>query len=339
LLIRSLVLAVVITSLPVSARADPECKNVARDRQMSDAGIGLTQRLGLPSGKYALPSTRRPTQMVVMMHGYGNDSCSWRNHLRQVASHGAVGIAMDYTGQNPKTNRGWRVEEGAEDSIKAAKYFMKLYPYIRDVFAFGISMGGNSSGLMVASPHAERPNGKPLIDHWVVLEGVHNLIQEYATFSQASVEFREDVEQEAGGSPAEVPDRYVHLTNLARIDEMAYLRSAILVHGVDDLLVQPNQSRDMARELRRVGVPTELFTVVGRGDGEAGTTITGLGADTAAPDAGYESPIAGHGWEGSDTQLVIRLGFEQLWKVMRGKKVGPYRETIVHGEGLRVPLP
>lgn len=306
---------------------------------MSSARTRLTQRLGLPSGKYSLPKTKRPTQMVVMFHGYGNDSCAWRNHLRTVARRGAVAIAMDYTGQNPKTNRGWRVDEGAEDSIRAAKHFMKLFPSIREVFAFGISMGGNSSGLAVASPKAKRPNGKPLFDSWIALEGVHNLIQEWVTFNQASAEFKEDVEQEAGGTPLDAPDRYIYLTNLTRAAEMAYLPNAIFVHGVDDLLVQPNQSRDMARELRRVGVPVELFTVVGRGDGEAGTTITGLGPDTVAPDAGYESAIAGHAWEGSSTHLVNRVGFDQLWKVMAGKHVGPYREVIVHGEGLGVPIP
>ena len=307
---------------------------------MSDAGIHLTQSLGLASGKYAVPR-KPPTQLVVMMHGYGNDSCAWRNHLRQAVEHGAAAFAMDYTGQNPKTDRGWRVEEGAKDSIKATKYFLRAYPTIKQVFVFGISMGGNASGLLVADPQARRPNGRPLFDYWIAVEGVHDLIQEYATFSQASAPFREDVEQEAGGPPEAVPDRYVHLTNIARASEMAYLKGAILVHGTDDLLVQPNQSRDMARELRRVGVPTELFSVVGRGDGEAGTTITGfaVGSVPGGDGLGYESPVAGHGWEGSDTQLVIRVGFEQLWKVMAGKIIGPYREVIVDGEGLRVPVP
>lgn len=314
---------------------------------MSNAGLGLTQKLGLVSGKYALPAARTPSRLVVLMHGYGNDSCSWRNHLRAVARHGAVGIAMDYTGQNPKTNRGWRVIEGAEDSIKATKYFMRRFPSIKQTFVMGISMGGNAAGMTVASPNARRPNGKPLFDHLVAVEGVHNLIQTYESFRHIPTEdtaaFAEDVEQEAGGTLEEVPDRYVELTNLARASEMSYLRSAVLVHGVDDLLVTYNQSRDMAGALRREGVPTELFTVVGRGDGESGTTISGLAGTPVFANTGmaepYESPVAGHGWEGSDTQLVIRVGFEQLWKVMAGKTVGPYRETIVHGEALRLPAP
>lgn len=333
----ALVASVLVAGRP--AHADPACTNVPSERRMSNRGLGLTQRLGLPSGKYALPATRTPTQLVVLLHGYGNDSCSWRNHLRAVAARGAVGIAMDYTGQDPKTNRGWRVQEGAEDSIRATKHFLRRFPSITQTFVFGISMGGNAAGMTVASPNARRPNGSPLFDHLVAVEGVHNLIQEYQVFRHASAEFAEDVEQEAGGTFEEQPQRYAELTNLLRVQDMSYLRSAVLVHGVDDLLVAYPQSRDMALALRGVGVPTELFTVLGRGDGEAGTTITGLAADSAAPDAGYESPVAGHGWEGSDTQLVIRTGFDQLWKVMRGKTVGPYRETIVHGEGLRVPVP
>jgi len=325
-----------------TAVADPACANVPRDRQMSSAGISLTQKLGLASGKYALPRTSAPRQLVVLMHGHGNDACAWRNHLRAVARHGAIGVAMDYSKQDPKTNRGWRVIEGAEDSIKAAKHFMRRFPSIKQVYAFGISMGANTAGMAVASPDARRADGSPLFDHLVAVEGVHDLIQEYQAFRHVSAEFAEDVEAEAGGTFEEVPDRYVHLTNLARVQEMAYLRSAVLVHGVDDLLVAYSQSRDMAKALRAMSVPTELFTVVGRGDGESGTTVSSQAGTPLFDAVGletYESPVAGHGWEGSDSHLVIRLGFEQLWKVMNGKVVGPYRETVVHGEGLRLPAP
>ncbi|MGH2758233.1 MAG: alpha/beta fold hydrolase, partial [Actinomycetota bacterium] len=130
---------------------------------MSNEGVRLTQSLGLPSGKYALPHGR-PRQLVLLLHGYGNDSCSWRDHLRAVAARGAVAIAMDYTGQDPKTNRGWRVLEGAEDSIAAARYFLRRFPSVKEVFALGISMGGNASGMLVAHPRARRPDGKPLVD-------------------------------------------------------------------------------------------------------------------------------------------------------------------------------
>ena len=66
---------------------------------MTDDGIGLTSSLGLASGRYAMPAAAAPTQLVVLFHGHGNDSCAWRRHLQQVAAHGAIGVAMDYSGQ------------------------------------------------------------------------------------------------------------------------------------------------------------------------------------------------------------------------------------------------
>ena len=58
------------TEVPCSQRADE------RVLAMSDAGIGLMSELGLPKGRYALPATEQPTQLVVMFHGHQNDSCS-----------------------------------------------------------------------------------------------------------------------------------------------------------------------------------------------------------------------------------------------------------------------
>src|SRR5687767_14240130 len=149
---------------------------------MGDDGIGLTSALGLPAGRYVLPATSTPTQLVVMFHGNHNDSCSWRNHLRRAAERGAVAVAMDYTGQRREgdiENYGWFVREGAADSIAAAKYFLERYPSITQVFAFGVSMGGNASGMAVASPDAVRADGTPLFDYWVDVEGANNLIEEY----------------------------------------------------------------------------------------------------------------------------------------------------------------
>src|SRR5689334_2881899 len=48
-----------------------------RLKDMSDDGIGLTSKLGLASGRYALPPTGNPTQLVVNFHGHNNNSCAW----------------------------------------------------------------------------------------------------------------------------------------------------------------------------------------------------------------------------------------------------------------------
>lgn len=325
------------------AAAGFSCDSLPPEWQMSDEGIAHTDEIhgaDLPAGRYALPDDPdSATQMVVMMHGYGNNSCSWRNHLRSVAVRGAIGVAMDYSGQDPVTNRGWRVLEGAEDSIAAAEYFLSTYPSLEDVFVMGISMGANTAGMAIAHPDAVRVDGTPLFDYWVAVQGVHDFAQLYALASATdplyagTSTFVEDAEEEAGGTLIEVPDRYLHLTNVARAPEMASLQGAVLVHGADDGTVSYNQSREMATALRAVGVPTEMHTVVGRGSEEPGTTLTGEAL--ASPwqlATGTDYPTAGHGWEGSDDHLVITAGFERLFALMDGSaRVPPYGESIEPG--------
>src|SRR6476646_3892801 len=90
--------------VPCAQHADPSL------RAMNDSGIHTTSSLGLAPGRYALPATAAPTQLVVVFHGHLNDSCDWRRHLQQIASHGAIAVGMDYSGQRqkPVENYGWR---------------------------------------------------------------------------------------------------------------------------------------------------------------------------------------------------------------------------------------
>ncbi len=343
--VRSLLALVAVTAflVPSAARAaEVPCSNHTDPRLagMSDTGIGLTSELGLADGRYALPASLNPTSLVVMFHGHGNDSCSWRNHLRNAATHGAIAVAMDYTGQTqtPVENYGWFVREGAEDSITAAKHFMTQYPTITKVIAFGISMGGNAAGMAVASPNAVRGDGSPLFDYLIDVEGVNNLIEEYliaraiAPVNSTGALAQEEIEKEAGGSFEEVPEEYIELTNVARAGDMKGLDGAIVVHGLDDGLVPTDQTPQMFAALTLAGVKTHQHTVVLRGDGESGTTGTAIVAGPLFEAGGeeYESPFAGHGWEGSDTQLVIKTGFEQLWALLAG---GPVETgvTVVPG--------
>lgn len=319
--------------IPCAQHTDP------RLAAMTDDGIGLASALGLASGRYALPASAAPTQLVVMFHGHLNDSCSWRNHLRQAAARGAVAVAMDYVRQTPVENYGWFMREAAADSITAAKHFMTAYPSITQVFAFGISMGGNASGVAVASADAVRTDGtSPLFDYWVTVEGVNNLIEEYlvirgvAPVNEGAALAQQEIEDENGGTLEEVPDNYVEITSVLRAPDMSGLKGAVVVHGLDDGLVTTDQSPQMAAALNAVGVPAHLYTVILRGDGESGSTGTAIVADPLFAAAGqeYESPFAGHGWEGSDTHLVIKTGFDQLYALMDGATVEP-GETPVPG--------
>jgi dipeptidyl aminopeptidase/acylaminoacyl peptidase len=305
---------------------------------MNDTGISSTSELGLASGRYALPDSETPTQLVIMFHGHGNDSCSWRRHLQQAAERGAIAVAMDYTGQRqtPSENYGWFVDEGAADSIAAARYFLNAYPSIRQVFAIGISMGGHAAGLAVASPDAVRADGSPLFDYFVDVEGVNNIIEEYlvargvAPVNAGGALAQQEIEEEYGGSLETVPDAYLTSSIVTRAQDMK-LRGALIVNAVDDGLVPTDQSPQMAAALIAAGVPAHVFTVLGRGDGESGTTATAIAAGPLFDAAGqsYESPFAGHGWEGSETQLVVRTGFEQLFALMAGGTVPTVGETII----------
>jgi hypothetical protein len=298
-----------------------------RLREMSDEGIGLTSRLGLASGRYALPATSAPTQLVVAFHGNHNNSCAWRNHLRRIAARGAVTFAMDYSGQRNIEgidNYGWFARAGAADSIEAAKYFMARYPSITQVIVMAISMGGSISGVAVVSPEAVRADGAPLFDYWVAVEGVHNFTEEYLiaravapAVPSAGVAVQE-MEEESGGPIEAVPERYAEISNILRVPDMTYLKGVVLVHGLDDGLVPTTQSREMMLALNLAGVPAHLYTVGGTGSGEAGTTVSDLilGPIFDAGGQEYESPLAGHGWEGSDTHIVISTGFEQLFALL-----------------------
>jgi len=66
------------------------------------------------------------------------------------------------------------------------------------------------------------------------------------------------------------------------------------------------------------------YNVLRRNEGdpgsEGGTTVTGIVGGPVFAGAGmkYPAPFAGHGWEGSATQLVIATGFSRLWVLMDG---------------------
>lgn len=293
---------------PCSERSDP------RLAEMSDAGIGLTSELGLPPGRYVLPGEPAPTQLVVFFHGHQNDSCSWRNHLRETAARGAIAVAMNYTGQADREiegfgfveNWGWFVRSGAADSITAARYFMSRYPSITEVFNFGASMGGNVSAYALYSDDAVRADCSKLWDWWVVTEGVHNLTEEYtgartlAPTLEAAAQAQREIEEENGGTLEEVPEAYAEITNTAHADGMAYLKGVVLTHGTTDQTVPFDQSNQMASALRANGVPAHLFAIT----------------------------PSGHAWEGDETEPVMGVGLSELYRLMAGGTVTDGQTTV-----------
>lgn len=334
-----------------AAQATSPCRDDA------DTAIRFTLSVdGQPAdGFYALPD-RQPKGLVVFSHGYGHSSYSWQEHLRRVAAElDVVAVAMDYRGITflptfkrpgvPDT-RGWNVSAGAADGIAAAQHFEGSCATIKTIVNYGVSMGGNTSGLMAAAG-ATRSNGKPLFDYWIDIEGANNVIETYtgarllAPVNAFAANAKADIEAEMGGTFEQVPDEYRKRTNVARAADMAAagLKGVVLVHGVDDGLVTYDQSPQMRAALNAVGVPVHTFTVTRRSpQSERETTATGYVGSQL--DRNYTSPFAGHASEMSTTHIVSVLGFERLTALFGGQAPDCTRDHVVDGEtGTVAPQP
>jgi dipeptidyl aminopeptidase/acylaminoacyl peptidase len=280
------------------------------------------------SGRYVIP-TEPPKTLVVFAHGYGHDSRSWIQHmLRAAADHGVASIAMDYRGTYEQTNedgsttiRGWFVREGAADMIAATKLLLKLCPSIKQTVLFGVSMGGNASGLaLAAAARQKNAASNPLFDYWFDVEGAVNVAETYAEASLLApanafaANAKADIEAEAGGTPDSDPLAYRDLSVVSHIDEIAAsgVKGIAVIHAVEDGLVPYDQARELAAELAAVEIPTEFYTITMKGNGESGTTISGYSGDDS-------SPFAGHASETSDTHAVMVTAFERLWALIDDK--------------------
>jgi hypothetical protein len=296
-------------------------------------------------GFYAVPA-RHPRGIVVFDHGYGHTAYSWVQHVEQVARRdGVIAIAMDYHSQHDSppakrgalpSSRGWRVAEGADDSIAAAKLFdTRCVPHGTNT-VYGVSMGGNTSGLVVAAG-AKRASGAPLFDYWFAVEPAADVTETWAEATAVAqsgntfgTQAAADIDQEMGGTPLTASAAYQSHSVVARIADIAAagLKGVAVVQGVDDGLVPYNQSRELVAELRAAQIPTDDVTAGTRGAGEAGTTASSY----VIGSAGIESPFAGHGSEVSNTQLVIETGFALLDDLYLHRQAPACRDSVRDGD-------
>jgi hypothetical protein len=307
-------------------------------------------------GYYALPSVT-PRGIVVFSHGHSNSAYKWQGLLSQEAQQlGVIAIAMDNRGQlfpqGPTgSSWGWFVEEGAQDGIDAAQLFdMTCQPQVAErlpIVSYGVSMGGNTSGLQVAAG-AKRADGSRLFDGWFDVEGVTNVIETYeeavavagpplnnATGQTAKAE----IETEFGGTLQQQPQAYLHGTVVARADDIkaSGLGGVVIVHGTDDGTVGSNQSEEMFARLVQEGIPTDFFSV-GRhtADQSKGNTLE----DTFTLSSripGYSSPLTGHGGEQDQSEPVIATGLARLEAWFDGAVPDGFHRYVVD-DGTTTPV-
>jgi acetyl esterase/lipase len=277
----------------------------------------------------ALP-TGTPRGIVVFDHGYGHTMYSWSQHIARTASTlGVIAIAPDYRGQidSPPTtpnglpsSRGWQVAEGAEDSIAAVQLYDRLCGHNGTNVVYGVSMGGNTSGLVVASKPMDA-RGKPLFDYWVAVEPAVNVTETYqgaralAPVNEFAAHAQADIEKEMGGSFESKPSVYASRTVVNRTQDIAAsgIKGVVIAHGVIDGLVTHDESRQLQALLRLQGIPVDMAAFLTHSKtSEAGTTVDGY-----AP-VPHDSPFAGHASETSTTQDVGVAGFAALAKLYSG---------------------
>ena len=345
---RALLLAVsllAVLAVPVRATSDRSC---------IDRGGPVPFSVDGNAGHVSYPD-KKPVGLVVFFHGLNHTSKDWVHHLERVSSESrVVTVAMDYPGEHDEHGQpirgSWRVREGATASIAAAEHLKAQCRTVRTTVAYGVSMGGNASGLALA----DAPVG--LFDWWFAIEGAHNVIETYLEASAVAVsgnatavEAKKGIEAEMGGKTfAEAPEEYRRHTNVLRAEEIAAsgIKGVFMVHGLADGLVPYNQSREMAALLRALDQPVEFVTATLRGSGEPGTTIdgyvptgplaeaelpvsteTGTAVDEHVPDA-RTSPFAGHANEKSTTHVVAAEGFARLRALFDGAGIADGERLI-----------
>jgi dipeptidyl aminopeptidase/acylaminoacyl peptidase len=226
-------------------------------------------------GWLALPADPAPTKLLVFGHG----CCGKPDQSGMVAAYadayGAVAVAMDYRGPG-----GWDVMKGHRDLIAATEDLKARFPSITRTVLWGISMGGETTGMAVAA----RPD---LFDYWVDTFGVVDLFQEFAALglypgvganpNDPANPTSSWMIAETGGTPATVPDAYLARSPAYSAASMHGIKRAYISHGVGDLIVQYSQSRLMYTNLVANGIPVTLDTVLTRGGAIQGPFVPAQG--------------------------------------------------------------
>ncbi|MFN2465447.1 MAG: alpha/beta fold hydrolase [Candidatus Dormibacteria bacterium] len=319
-------------------------------------GFAGTPSQGI-TGIFTLP-VHKPHSLVIMAHGHHNNSSSWQRHALDARSHGAIAVAVDYRGLGPSpAYEGWPALAGSQDLVSSAQYFLRRCPSIKRVVLVGISMGGNMSGMAMAAAARRPGSDTPLFDYWVDIEGVNNWLETYAEAAATRNMAQGEIEAECGGqTPILAPDCYRSRTVTARVPDIvsSRVKGIAVVHSVEDGLVPSDQSREFVTVARPAGLAVDMYNVLRRSsdtnqsgqttllsdlDGNADCTGGASGAVGPLPASVVLcDPLAGHGWEGSDTQVTIATGMALTWNFISAQPQQPANRECLVDAGAVNPL-
>ena len=271
-------------------------------------------------GWAAYPATATPTKLLVFGHGCCGKPDQSAFVSAYADAYGAVAVAMDYRGPGR-----WDVMKGHRDLIAATEDMQARFPSITRTVLWGISMGGETTGMAVAA----RPD---LFDYWVDTFGVTDLIQEVGALglypgvspnpNDTTNPTGSWIVEQTGGTPATAPQAYLDRSPAYHADTMRGITRAYLSHGTGDLIVQYSQSRLMFENLVANGVPASLTTVLTRGGAVQGPFVPNA-AIPAVP-----TPVAPSAHDGS----AIAYSQETVHYLLSGQEPDngtAFREWVV----------
>jgi pimeloyl-ACP methyl ester carboxylesterase len=241
---------------PIDGQADGEAGSLAR--LAHEPGVHpfvLMVGEEAASGYVGVPVGGTASTLVVLAKAFGEAAKDWVPLMQELAGQGHLAVAMEYRGSTaPWPDPAWKVAAGAQDTLAATLALQALHPEVDRTVLYGVSMGGEVSGLAVA--HA--PPGT--FTYWLEGAGVMDLASEWAELPL----FRPMIEAEAGGRPDQVPVAYQGRSPVHTVPSIARqgLTRVYLVHGQGDVVVPAEQGERMYQALRRAGVPVTYYGIV-----------------------------------------------------------------------------
>lgn len=272
------------------------------------------QRYSIPvdgqvaTGWLAYPTTVQPTTLLVYAHGCCGKAGKGLPH-GWAGAYGAVVVGMDYRG-----NGHWNVWTGHRDSIAAAEDLQARFPSVQRTIIWGVSMGGEVSGMAVAA----RPD---LFDYWVSTFGVVDLVQEFGALglypginanpNNAANPIGSWILEETGGLPGVAPpDAWTKRSPVHRAAEMPGITRAYLETGSGDLIVYPTETYAMAAALAALQVPVTLCIAATGPGAMQGHFVPGVGVPSVPTPVGP----AAHDGRG------FACTFQHLDSLLRGRE-------------------
>jgi fermentation-respiration switch protein FrsA (DUF1100 family) len=281
-----LLAVVLVAAALVAPRASAHAEHASWSGRYSVVSDGQ-----VAEGWLAYPTDIQPDTLLVFGHGCcGPLPRNWADMLalHHARHNGMVVVAMDYRGPA----NGWNVGSGHADLVAAAVDLSQRF-HITRVIAWGVSMGGEVTGMAVA----ERPD---VFDYWISSAGTLDLPTQWGQQT-----FRAQIEKETHGTPVSNRSAYNRRSPTELAPKMRGLEHAYLLHGLGDGAVPASQSQQMYDRLRRAGVDVSAYTIA-TGEGDP-TVWWPLFATEPTPIG-----VAGHDWS------TIALAQRILLRIVAG---------------------